>query len=179
MAKKRIRRVQSWGDDPVKWLWLAFIVAGHTDECVLGWPYSRYHGYAELTYDGQKRPAHHVLLGWMGHGNRAEGRECRHLCGNGHLGCLNKRHLRWGTRTENQADRLAHGTSNRGERCGSAKLTEAQVLEIAASTEPLYILADRYGMGRSAVRSIRIGNSWAWLTGIDPDVPHPTRRRYT
>ncbi len=38
--------------------------------------------------------------------------------------------IRWKTRVENQADRIAHGTSNRGERHGMAKLTNSQVSDI-------------------------------------------------
>jgi hypothetical protein len=36
----------------------------------------------------------------------------------------------WDTHTGNMADKIRHGTTNRGERCGSAKLTEKDVLEI-------------------------------------------------
>lgn len=38
--------------------------------------------------------------------------------------------LRWDTRSGNEADKLLHGTSNRGARNGMAKLTESQVREI-------------------------------------------------
>lgn len=37
--------------------------------------------------------------------------ECCHSCGNGHLGCVNPDHMYWGTRKENVADAIAHGTS--------------------------------------------------------------------
>ncbi len=38
--------------------------------------------------------------------------------------------LVWGTRQENQIDRVTHGTSNRGERCAVCKLTEEKVRRI-------------------------------------------------
>lgn len=38
--------------------------------------------------------------------------------------------LRWATKKENQHDKIRHGTHNRGERSGSAKLTEKDILEI-------------------------------------------------
>ncbi len=38
----------------------------------------------------------------------------------------------WKTRVENEADKVRHGTSNRGERNGQAKLTDAQVAEFIA-----------------------------------------------
>jgi hypothetical protein len=57
-----------------------------------------------------------------------EGMECRHLNGNKCNNSLDN--LCWGTPKENQADRIAHGTSNRGERNPQAKLTEANVKDI-------------------------------------------------
>lgn len=38
--------------------------------------------------------------------------------------------LRWATRAENEADKVVHGRSNRGERNGMAKVTDAQALEL-------------------------------------------------
>jgi hypothetical protein len=38
--------------------------------------------------------------------------------------------LRWATRKENEADKVLHGRSNRGERNGMAKLTDSQAAEI-------------------------------------------------
>lgn len=34
--------------------------------------------------------------------------ECRHLCGNGHLSCINPTHLAWGTRGDNVSDQQHH-----------------------------------------------------------------------
>ena len=53
------------------------------------------------------------------------GMECRHL--NGIRGDNRLDNLCWGTRSENQKDRIQHNTSNRGERNGLAKLTERDV----------------------------------------------------
>ncbi|MBY0458311.1 MAG: HNH endonuclease [Gemmataceae bacterium] len=36
--------------------------------------------------------------------------------------------LQWGTQSQNQADRIFHGTEKRGESCHLAKLTAAAVL---------------------------------------------------
>jgi hypothetical protein len=48
------------------------------------------------------------------------------------MGCVTKSHLSWKTRTENQADRIIHNTTNRGERSGQARLTTVDVLAIRA-----------------------------------------------
>jgi hypothetical protein len=87
--------------------------------------------------------------------------------------------LRYGTRSENQMDRVEHGTSNRGERCGNSKLTEAQVLEICSKRDNLgatyKALADEYGVSVGAVTYIILGINWSWLTGRgDPDTANST-----
>jgi hypothetical protein len=40
--------------------------------------------------------------------------EVAHSCGKGHLRCISGNHLRWATHTENMADKIIHGTTNRG-----------------------------------------------------------------
>ncbi len=57
-----------------------------------------------------------------------EGMECRHL--DGDPANNNSDNLAWGTKIENQADRILHGTSNKGTRNGQSKLTESEVIEI-------------------------------------------------
>ena len=73
--------------------------------------------------------------------------------------------LYWGTKSENQNDRIRHGTSNRGERSGTAKLTEAQVLEIRqrVGKETLRNLAKEYGVSHTAIRRAAIGMKWSYL----------------
>lgn len=83
-----------------------------------------------------------------------------HSCGNGHLGCANPNHLSWKTKVENEADRIIHQTTNRGERCGSAKLTTAQATELKARAwagEPYRILAEEFGVCPSTISKIKLG----------------------
>lgn len=68
--------------------------------------------------------------------------------------------LRWATREENEADKLLHGTSNRGERNGMAKLTDTQVAEIKkriASGERQARLVEEYGVSAGAISNIYRG----------------------
>lgn len=61
-------------------------------------------------------------------GPKPIGMEGRHWDGdkaNNSLG-----NLCWGTRSQNEADKVRHGKSNRGSRHGMAKLTESEVLAI-------------------------------------------------
>lgn len=50
-----------------------------------------------------------------------------------------------------------------GEKNISAKLTEAQALEIKRSREPLLVLAARYEVSIYTVWAIRTGKRWAHL----------------
>lgn len=68
--------------------------------------------------------------------------------------------LLWGTTLENQHDRLRHGTTRVGEQHGRAKVTEAQVREIRASTAGTTALARRYGVARGTIGFIRAGTTW-------------------
>jgi hypothetical protein len=65
--------------------------------------------------------------------------------------------LRWATRAENEADKIRHGRSNRGERNGMAKLTNEQaanvVTEYAAGVTQA-ALAQRYGVTQGAISNI-------------------------
>jgi O-acetyl-ADP-ribose deacetylase (regulator of RNase III) len=79
-------------------------------------------------------------------------------------GCVNPDHLRWGTRLENAADKVAHGTMARGERVGSAKLTAAQVEEIreryAAGGIAQEALGREFGVVHATISRIVSGRSW-------------------
>lgn len=85
-------------------------LASETDECIL-WPFYRDdNGYGRLTRDGKSQLAH-VYVTKKKHGPNPPDKESCHSCGNGHLSCINHRHLRWGTRLENVHDAIAHGTA--------------------------------------------------------------------
>jgi len=47
-----------------------------------------------------------------------ENMDCAHSCGNGHLGCINPRHLRWASRQENVDEMKLHNTRTPGPRNG-------------------------------------------------------------
>lgn len=95
---------------------------------------------------------------------RPEGMECRHLDGNPSNNHIDN--LAWGTRTENQRDRWAHGTDNRGERHGMAKLQADDILQIrrlAREGARSGTLATMYGVTGSNIRAIVLRRSWKHL----------------
>lgn len=69
--------------------------------------------------------------------------------------------LRWSTPAGNQADRDLHGTSNKGERHGNAKLTDAIVREIRQSDESGAALARRLNVSQATVSLVRRRKIWA------------------
>lgn len=82
---------------------------------------------------------------------------------------LNNRasNLRYATRSENERDKIAHGKSNRGERCARAKLDAGTVSAIRAALADGYEQADiasRFGTTQQNVSNIKHGRSWAWLS---------------
>jgi hypothetical protein len=72
----------------------------------------------------------------------------------------NLTNLRWDTPKSNQADRIRHGTTNRGERCGTAKLTLEQVHSIRNDTRLQRLIAADYGVAQSAISRIKGGKRW-------------------
>jgi hypothetical protein len=137
----------------------------HGDECLI-WPFGTDgHGYGVLYIDGKRAGAHRYVCE-LAHGAPPTPKhEAAHSCGHGKDGCVNRNHLLWKTRIENQADRLEHGTHNRGTRQGGAKLTEDDVREIIAlkGIEMQRNLAERFGVRRTTIASIQQGRNWAWV----------------
>jgi hypothetical protein len=76
--------------------------------------------------------------------------------------CVNPDHLFLGTSSDNANDRKRKGRNgNRnGERNGRAILTEQQVIEIRACSDPYPVIAARYGIARPSVSGIRTRKVW-------------------
>lgn len=75
--------------------------------------------------------------------------------------CVNPHHLRWATVAQNQRDRFANGTSNRGgERSGMAKLTPKQVRAIRSDSRPAKQIAADFGVAAGTIHNIISGRAW-------------------
>ncbi len=104
-----------------------------------------------------------VLLAWVG--PPENGQEARHLNDNpADNSILN---LAWGSRLENVDDKRRNGRLPVGERAGTHKLTEKQVLEIRRlhGTMSLRQTARRYGVSHTCIRRAALGIKWAYLEG--------------
>jgi hypothetical protein len=120
-------------------------------------------GYARvnLSVAGKKmKNAVHTLLARTFTSEPCGDEVIRHLDGNRQNNSLGN--LRWGTVRENAADTVFHG-SLRGERNPRAKLSVAQVMEIKnriSQGESQSNLAAEYGVSKSTVNAINIGDNW-------------------
>lgn len=144
-----------------------------TDECVI-WPYGRAaNGYAYIRWEGKASLVHRVVCEEVYGPPPTDKSEAAHSCGNGHLGCYNKNHLRWASTKENAHDRITHGTagrgvpklSSRGARNRNAKLTEDGVLKIRAlaAVQSHSEIARAFGVHHSAINRIVARRTWGWL----------------
>ena len=75
--------------------------------------------------------------------------------------------LSWKTHKENCADKLAHGTAQRGSKNPASKLTEDQVREIRGLLDTTYrqvaAIARRYGISAVTAHRIKSREVWGWL----------------
>lgn len=92
-------------------------------------------------------------------GIRPQGMECCHNDGNPQNNHLSN--LRWDTPKNNHADKIKHGTTNRGERCGTAKLTLEQVRNIRNDNRLQRLIAADYGVLQNTISRIKSGKRWA------------------
>ena len=133
-------------------------------ECI-PWPYSKsVKGYGQIRLRNRLYNAHRYVL-LITHGEPPlSGMHAAHdptHC-TSRL-CVNPRHLRWATASENSADRNISGTMTRGEEVAVSKLTEKNVLSIRADNRLQRDIADEYGVTQQAISRIKRGEDWAWL----------------
>lgn len=151
--------------EPLAWLTAHMDYTG--SDCLV-WPFAKTgSGYGAVEVDGKYRSAHRVICEMI-HGAPPErDSEAAHSCGNGHLGCVNPKHLRWATSAENHADALEHGTHSGLMHVGSAhpyaKINEDIARDIKrrlAAGEMPTAIAKSVGTTRSTVNNIKFGLAW-------------------
>jgi hypothetical protein len=95
-----------------------------------------------------------------------EGMHARHLCNNGHLGCVNPLHVQPGTPADNAQDRIDNGTTTTGSKCAQARLSDAEVISIShriAEGEGKSALAREHGVSPAAITFAWQGATWKHL----------------
>lgn len=138
----------------------------HSDPACLEWPYGKLPcGYGVLAGEPEGTTlAHRIVLIRTAGDPPEPGMEACHLPGICHnRSCVNPAHLYWGTKDDNQQDRVLDGTDSRGERCGNAKLTKVDVLAIRSSALTAAEEAARHGVHPGTISKIRRRKLWAHL----------------
>lgn len=119
-------------------------------------------GYLQVALGGDAPNNYvHDLVGRAFIGMPRRRQEIRHLDGNP----ANNRatNLCWGTKSENQLDRIVHGTHARGERNPMAKFTAEAVREIRSREISIPVLLKKYDISRSYLHALRNRECWGWL----------------
>jgi hypothetical protein len=133
------------------------------DEC-LTWPYADDgKGYGVLWIDKALAYVHRLTCQEQNGPAPSPEHEAAHECGKGHLGCVTKRHMAWKTHADNMDDKFIHGTVQRGEEVGTAKLQLEQVRQIKRKTMRAEDAAEKFGVSIATVYSIRRGENWGWV----------------
>lgn len=136
------------------------------DECLI-WQYSRTSkGYGHLSVVGRSGIVSRMLCEDVNGPPPEADFDAAHSCGRGHQGCVTKRHISWKTKTENQADRLGHGTMTRGEKHPGARLSEDDVRAIRALRGSMVQreIGELFGVERKTISDIFWGKTWGWMS---------------
>lgn len=131
--------------------------ANHTDPKCLIWPFYRMPtGYGQFCYNGDNYYPHRYICE-LAHGPAPTAKhEAAHRCGNGHLGCVNPKHLAWKTKDENRQESTQHGKGGRNRYGNKGALKPADVARIW----------DMKGTMRQIDIAAQFGVSWQVISGI-------------
>jgi len=123
------------------------------DEC-LAWPYAKVNGYGQIRIDGKIHLVTRLVCASVNGEPEDPSHEAAHSCGNGHLGCVTKKHLRWATRAENRDDMVLHGRSNKGKSVRFNRLSQADRIEVSEliGTIPDAAIAKKFGVTPAAIK---------------------------
>jgi hypothetical protein len=144
--------------------WIDTVAIPHVGDGCLPFPYCRdANGYGRINVDGTTIGAHVFVLQQTKGPRPTAGHESCHTCGNGHEGCVSPSHLYWGTRADNVADALRHGSVLGKPRYGSDHHAFSTTSEIVAwvrkdlaSGATQTSTAEKYGISQAQVSRIKL-----------------------
>lgn len=152
-------KISPWGTGLA---WLEDAIANRDRSECWEWPFGYMREYGAIWFQGRGTKAHIVALILDGNPRPdPPNHHTLHSCDN--PPCVNPDHLRWGTRQDNSADKVAKHRHPYGETAPRAKLTEEMVRAIRADPRPNYIVAMDYPVARNTICAIRKRRSWKHL----------------
>lgn len=149
------------------WWWLSAdgriaTTAGRAPRLLGGGIRSKYHSVMRRLDGRVRNYMVHSLVCEVFHGPRPDGCEVRHLDGDRRNNAAIN--LAWGTRKENHADKVRHGTAPRGEQNPAARLNLEQVArmrEMRQTSNMTYLaLAQVFGVNKSTAHRAVKELSW-------------------
>lgn len=117
--------------------------------------------YTKVKYIGKSFLAHRLSLQLNLGSPPSNKHYACHKCNN--PPCINPTHLYWGTPSDNTSDAIAAGTTQRGEKNVTAKLTRDMVLRIRTDDRSCRLIGQEYGITAAQVSLIRNRKTWSWL----------------
>lgn len=124
--------------------------------------------FVTINHAGQFTRLVHRLVLETFVGLKPEGYQCAHL--NGKRTDARLKNLKWVTPKENTSHKERHGTSQRGERSGPAKLTDAIVKKIRAEYRRTSYhksnareLGIKFGVDRNTIRRVVSRRYWSHI----------------
>lgn len=145
-------------------LWSRVRLSDAPDGCSEWTGYRDSLGYGRIGI-GQRPVLVHRLSWELANGPIPDGLHVLHACDN--PSCVRVDHLSVGTQQDNMRDTVTRGRHVQGERVGTAKLTEADVLEIhrryADGGVTQKQLAAEFGVRPTAIQAIINGRAWKHL----------------
>lgn len=135
--------------------WLRDHMDHHSEQC-LRWPfnYDGNVGRGRVFYQDANWWAHRLMCTLVNGPAPEDKPQTAHSCGNGHMGCVNPRHLSWSDQSENHKDRRRHGTARTNPFGGRSRLTIEQIEAIRAlkGKQPQMATARQFGISHANVR---------------------------
>lgn len=108
---RRLRRSKVIGDKLSRWESVKDFTDAHRDygghDCLFV-PAAQRNVPASVSFLGKDISAARYMCILTHGAPKHEGAFARHLCGNGHLSCVNPKHIVWGDRGDNQSDANHH-----------------------------------------------------------------------
>ncbi len=119
-------------------------------------------GYGYL-WNGKFNERVHRMSYKLFNGSIPDGKIILHSCDN--PSCCNPKHLKIGTRAENNKDRAIknRNRNQQGEKNNMSKLSSEEVLQIRNSKKSENVLGSKYGVSRALIGNIRRGEIWKHL----------------
>lgn len=129
-----------------------------TGECWI-WTGAHYDsGYGACSIRGVPSKRVHRAVWILTHGPIGPNELVCHKCDN--RSCCNPDHLFIGTHADNMADMTSKLRHAFGSKSPLTHLDESDVVSIRSSSEPLSVLANRYGVQKACISKIRLRRSW-------------------